>query len=92
MADENQVDLQIGQDELVIRKRYQALSIANDIVMALWFLAGSILSFWDQTARAATWLFLLGSVQFLVRPVIRLARLIHIRRIGGSGLDSPGDY
>jgi YrhK-like protein len=92
-ADHGQeLDIHIGSDELVIRRRYEALSIGNDVVIALWFLAGSVLFFWESTTRAATWMFLLGSIQFLARPVIRLSRLLHIRRIGGSGVDSSGDY
>ena len=41
---------------------------------------------------AATWCVLLGSIEFLIRPVIRFTRLVHIRRIGGSGLDSANDF
>jgi YrhK-like protein len=55
------VTVHIGAEELVIRRRYQALSIANDIAIAVWFIAGSILFFSDSTATVATWLFLLGS-------------------------------
>lgn len=84
--------LEIGHEELVIRQRYETLSIANDVLIALWFLVGSILFFWEATTTAATWCFLLGSIEFLVRPAIRLARLVHIRRIGGKGLDSSNDY
>ena len=84
--------LEIGHEELVIRQRYETLSIANDVLIALWFLVGSILFFWESTTTAATWCFLLGSVEFLARPAIRLARRVHLRRVRGSGLDSAGDY
>ena len=86
------VTIDLGHDELVIRQRYEALSIGNDVLIALWFLVGSILFFWEATTVAATWCFLLGSLEFLARPVIRLKRLTSIRRIGGSRLDSSGEY
>jgi len=92
MTAQGDLKLEIGHEELVIRQRYEALSIGNDVLIALWFLVGSILFFWDATATAATWCFLFGSVEFLVRPAIRLARLVHIRRIGGSGLESGSDF
>lgn len=92
MTSQSALKLDIGHDELVIRQRYEALSIANDVVIALWFLVGSILFFWESTTMAATWCFLLGSIEFLIRPVIRFARQVHIRRIGGSGLDSANDF
>ncbi|HEX2175304.1 MAG TPA: YrhK family protein [Nocardioidaceae bacterium] len=92
MTAQRALKLEIGHEELVIRRRYEAYSIGNDVLIALWFLIGSILFFWETTATAATWCFLLGSVEFLIRPVIRFARLVHIRRIGGSGLESGSDF
>lgn len=91
-GDPKELTLHIGREELVIRRRYEALSIGNDVLIALWFLVGSILFFWEAMSVAATWCFLLGSIEFLIRPAIRLARLVHVRRIGGSGLDSSSDY
>jgi hypothetical protein len=92
MTSQRTFKLDIGREELVVRRRYEALSIANDILIALWFLVGSILFFWETTTTAATWCFLLGSIEFLIRPALRLARLVHIRRIRGSGLDSANDF
>jgi hypothetical protein len=89
---EHTLTLHIGHDEIVVRRRYEALSIANDVLIALWFLVGSVLFFWESTTVAATWCFLLGSIEFLARPAIRLARLFHIRRFDGSNLDSTGDF
>ena len=45
MDDKDPVTFQLGHEELVIRQRYETLSIANDFLMALWFLVGSILFF-----------------------------------------------
>lgn len=72
--------LHLGREELVIRKRYEALSIANDILIGLWFLVGSFLFFSEATTYAATWLFVIGSVEMLIRPVIRFARHLHLQR------------
>ena len=92
MTSQRTFKLDIGREEVVVRQRYEALSIGNDVLIALWFLAGSILFFWEATTVAATWCFLLGSIEFLARPALRLARLVHIRRIRGSGLDSANDF
>ena len=92
MTSHRTLTLDIGHEELLIRRRYEALSIGNDILIALWFLVGSILFFWESTMTVATWCFLLGSIEFLARPAIRLTRLVHIRRTGGSGLDSVDDF
>jgi hypothetical protein len=70
---------------LVIRRRYEVASIINDILIGLWFAVGSILFLSPATARAGTWLFLLGSVELLIRPVIRLSRNVHLQRINPAG-------
>jgi hypothetical protein len=75
-----------GHDELVIRRRYEVLSILNDIMVALWFVSGSILFFSESTTTIGTWFFLVGSIQLLLRPLIRLTRRVHLQRIGQSGV------
>ncbi len=89
---DNSIELHIGREELVLRKRYEILSIVNDILVAVWFVIGSILFFSDSTATAGTWLFLLGSVELLVRPLIRLTRRVHIGRVGGAAGESARDF
>ncbi len=87
---ENALTLHIGNDEVVLRQRYEVASIANDLLIAVWFAIGSVLFFSESTATAGTWLFLLGSVQLMVRPAIRLARRMHIQRTR-SGAARPTD-
>ncbi|KXS51749.1 YrhK-like protein [Marinobacter persicus] len=89
---ENQADnpmtVKLGKEELVIRRRYEVISIANDFCIAVWFLIGSILFLFPEYEKAAIWLFIIGSFQFLVRPAIRLASHIHIQRIPESNWES----
>jgi len=83
----------IGPEELIIRRRYELLSIGNDIMIGVWFAVGSILFFSESTVTAGTWLFLIGSTQLLIRPLIRLRRNVRLRRIGqvpGSELMGSG--
>ncbi|EYT62345.1 hypothetical protein H483_0110765 [Dietzia sp. UCD-THP] len=84
--------LPLGDDEVVINDRYETLSIANDVLIALFFLIGSVLFLSDSTQTIGTWLFILGSVEFLARPAIRLARRIHLRRIGATTGSSGADH
>lgn len=71
----------IGREELIIRQRWEVVSITNDILIALWFIIGSLLFFHENTTTAGTWLFLIGSIELLIRPAIRLARRVHITRL-----------
>lgn len=84
MATTTPITLTIGHDELIIRRRYEVLSILNDILVALWFIVGSVLFFSDATTIAGTWCFLVGSVELLVRPMIRLSRRVHLQRVSST--------
>lgn len=81
------VTIALGREELIIRRRYETLSIVNDFLIALWFLVGSILFLWPATETAAVWLFILGSAQFLARPALRLGHRIQLRRTPASRWD-----
>ena len=85
--------LRIGHEELVIRKRYEVLSIGNDLLIAIWFVLGSVLFFSESTTVAGTWLFLLGSIQLMIRPLIRLHRRIRLRRLApDSAAETARDF
>lgn len=98
MPEQQPLTLRIGHDELIIRRRYEVVSICNDILIALWFIAGSIMFFYSSMMVPGTWCFLIGSIELLVRPVIRLTRLVHIRRIqdhsglGGTSSETAMDF
>ena len=78
----------LGREELTIRKRYEVVSIVNDILIALWFTAGSFLFFSESTTTLGTWFFVVGSIELLIRPVIRLTRRVHLGRIHP---EAPGE-
>ncbi|MCF8026364.1 MAG: YrhK family protein [Desulfobacteraceae bacterium] len=80
--------IKIGKEELVIRRRYEVLSIANDFLIAVWFLAGSILFLFPSVEKTGVWLFIIASFQFLLRPSIRLAGNLHLKRIPQSRWES----
>jgi len=86
------IQIRIGREEIVLRRRYEILSIVNDILVAVWFIVGSILFFSQDTTTAGTWLFLIGSMQLLLRPGIRLVRHVHVRRVGDAPTDAGYDY
>jgi hypothetical protein len=88
MSDKNSIDnpltLTVGDEQLVIRRRYEVISIINDFFIASWFLLGSVFFLYPSMEKLAIWLFIIGSAQFLIRPTIRLLAHIHIRRVPDS--------
>lgn len=88
--DDRPIRIKLGREELLIRQRYEVVSIVNDLMIALWFIAGSVMFFSAAWTTTGTWLFLLGSVQLLIRPVIRLSRHVHLQRVRGMAPGTTG--
>jgi hypothetical protein len=62
--------------------RYEILYTCVDFGAALAFVAGSVMFFFEAWQTPGTWLFLLGSILFAAKPTLRLAREIHLYRLG----------
>lgn len=75
--------IHFGAEHIVIERRYRALGALNDLLIGVWFLIGSIFFFYDSLMTDGTWLFVAGSLQLLLRPVITLAELIHVKKAYG---------
>ncbi|GLZ47033.1 hypothetical protein Acsp06_32180 [Actinomycetospora sp. NBRC 106375] len=73
--------LTIGSQELVLRQRYELMSIINDIGICLFFTVRSVAFYWHELFDLGVTLFVIGSVQLGIRPAIRFARRVQLRRI-----------
>ena len=65
--------------------QYQKVYDGVDALAAIAFIVGSALFFSEETQTTATWLFLIGSIFFAVRPCIHLARDFHMTRLSKQG-------
>jgi len=72
---------------VVLNHRYEALSILNDIFIGIFFTVGSVFFFFTELETLAITLFLLGSIDFLLRPVIRLAHRMNVVHSGDESAD-----
>ena len=60
---------------------YEIAYTLNDLCAGLLFVIGSVLFFFSETTRMATWLFLLGSISFTIRPIIKILREFHLTKL-----------
>lgn len=60
---------------------YQWAHLLVDFSAALLFIIGSVFFLYPDLQRAGSWLFLVGSICFGMKPTIRLMRFLHIRRL-----------
>lgn len=75
------LEIDIGSDHIVIQRRYEAAGAVNDLLIAIWFLIGSFFFLNESLTYSGTWLFILGSAQLMIKPLIKLTGLLHIGRI-----------
>jgi hypothetical protein len=47
-GDDQDVVIRMGREELLIRRRYQTVSIPNGFLIGVWFLLGSVAFFWPR--------------------------------------------
>lgn len=64
-----------------VNEIYEWLHILNDLLIGLYFLIGSVCFFYPQWKDTGIWLFILGSAQMLIGPVIRTLNKLHVRRV-----------
>ncbi|PVB63798.1 YrhK family protein [Labrenzia sp. 011] len=59
-------------DHAELVRRFELYRTLIEFMAALAFIVGSVFFFYERLIYAGTWLFLIGSVFFAVRPGIRL--------------------
>jgi hypothetical protein len=69
------------ETEAKLRQLYDWLSIGNDLAIGLEFLVGSICFLPARNEHLGVWLFIGGSSQLLIRPLIAIARKAHLSRL-----------
>lgn len=75
------IDLYLGNHEIIINERYEFFYNLNDVFIALLFLVGSIFFLWSSLEIYGVWMFIIGSALFLIRPLIQFTKKIHLRKI-----------
>ena len=75
------LSLRLGKRQVDIARRWEAASILNDVMVGVWFVAGSIFNFFTDLELIGLVLYLLGSLQLLLRAFIRLGRRVYVRRV-----------
>jgi hypothetical protein len=62
-------------------RRYEFGRTVVEFMAAVTFIVGSVFFFYESLTYAGTWLFVIGSVLFAVRPSIRLLLELHLARL-----------
>lgn len=80
-VDTNNREARRRNRHVTLQRRYEFFGAMNDLLIAMWFLLGSIFFLNGSLERSGTWLFIVGSAQLLIKPMIKLIGLYHTRRM-----------
>ena len=64
-----------------VNEIYEWLHILNDLFIGIYFLVGSVFFLYPDMKEAGTWLFIIGSGQMLVGPLLRTLNKFYARTI-----------
>lgn len=70
-----------SEDHYEVVRRYELWRTVIEFFAAALFVVGSVFFFYEALIYAGTWLFLLGSILFGVRPTIRLLLELRLARL-----------
>jgi hypothetical protein len=71
-----------SRDHARLYARFEIAYTVVDVAAALCFIVGSVMFFSEAWTRPGTWLFLIGSICFALKPCLRLARELGYWRLG----------
>ncbi|WJY27199.1 MULTISPECIES: YrhK family protein [Sporosarcina] len=78
------VEVKAGKHIIFFNKNYKYIFIINELILGLEFIVGSVFFLFDSLKTAGTILFIIGSVQFFLRPVMKILHAISLRKESGE--------
>ncbi|WP_019415835.1 YrhK family protein [Paenisporosarcina sp. TG20] len=81
----------MGTFEVSFDKKYRIIALLNDLTLGLEFLIGSILFLSESTQTAGVILFIIGSVQLLSRPLLKILHAFHFSRKNRTYFDNSSE-
>lgn len=70
----------MGMYEVSFNKKYRIAALMIDLTLGLEYLIGSILFLSESTQTAGVIMFIIGSVQLLSRPLLKILHSFHFKR------------
>ena len=72
---------EVSSGEHRINEIYEWLHIFNDLFIGIYFLVGSVFFLYPDMKEAGIWLFIIGSGQMLLGPLLRTLNKLYARTI-----------
>ncbi|MCT2344634.1 YrhK family protein [Niallia taxi] len=79
--EDNNLHISFGSLAIILKDKYQLVYTINDILIGLLFLLGTIFNMLLEWKVLGAVMYICGSVLLLIRPAIRICRLLGVRRL-----------
>ena len=86
MKNQNTYEVEVGKHILFFNKNYQYIFILNELLLGIEFTVASIFFLFSSTKTAGIIIFIIGSVQLLIRPILKILHAVSLRRISNDGI------
>lgn len=74
-------EVQLGKHTIFFNKNYRYIFIINELILGIVFVVGSIFFLVESLKTAGIILFIVGSAQLFIRPVLKILHAITLRNI-----------
>ncbi|ARD49574.1 YrhK family protein [Sporosarcina sp. P33] len=79
-----QYEVKLGKHVVFFNKNYRYIFIINELVLGIIFIVGSVFFFFETLKTAGIILFIVGSAQLFIRPVLKILHATTLRKISQS--------
>ncbi|VDG99003.1 Uncharacterised protein [Lysinibacillus sphaericus] len=74
------VEVKFGKYTVFFNKNYQYIFIVNELLLGIEFIVGSVFFLYEPLKTAGIVLFILGSAQLFIRPVLKILHAISLKK------------
>ena len=72
-------EVKIGKHIIFFNKNYQYIFIINELLLGIEFVVGSVFFFYESLKTAGIILFIIGSTQLFIRPLLKIAHAVSLK-------------
>lgn len=85
MHNQKTYKVKVGKHILFFNKNYKYIFIINEVLLGIEFTVASIFFLFSSLKTAGIIIFIVGSVQLLIRPILKILHAVSLRRISNNG-------
>lgn len=83
------VEVRVGKHIIFFNKNYRYIFIINELLLGIEFIVGSAFFFYESLKTAGIIIFIVGSAQMFLRPVLKIFYAVSLKKVNQT---DPHDW